>query len=179
MAKVRERAAKVVKVEARIQTMTDAILGTRNAHIYLPRNIEELQYSLPAQMALSALNKGNGYLSHRDFLEGRLNLSATSDVIQFAEKIRWEVSRDLDEKYPHFVAGVTVYYDDGTRDHLFQERATGSPTRRFTQIQFKAKLMELTADVIGESEANTLFDLIDQLEPTMPIGQIARLLKCR
>ena len=61
MERFRDRAAEIERVDARIQTMTDSIVGTRNAQIYNPRNIEELQYSLPAQMALAVLGKGNGY----------------------------------------------------------------------------------------------------------------------
>ncbi|SAK95999.1 MmgE/PrpD [Caballeronia hypogeia] len=177
MAQVRDRAQDIVGVDARIQTMTDAIVGTRNAHIYAPRNIEELQYSLPAQMALSALSMGNGYQTHRDFLEGKLDLSPESGVMRLAQKIRLTVSPELDAKYRFFVADVDVRYRDGRSEHIFQERATGSPTRPFSASQFATKLSELTSDVLPESQANALFDLIDRHQPDMPIREVTALLQ--
>lgn len=178
MALVRDRAADIASVEARIQTMTDAIVGTQNAHIYQPRNIEELQYSLPAQMALSALGKGNGYQTHRDFLEGRLHLSADSEVIQFASRIKLHVATDLDQNYPgRFVADVTVHYKDGSSEQLFRERAKGSPINPFSREEHQAKLDELTEGVIGLSRAHDLFGIVDRLDPSTPIRDLTSLLQ--
>ena len=178
MEQVRGRAKDVVEVDTKIQTMADAIVGTRNAHIYQPRNIEELQYSLPVQMALSALDLGNGYKTHRDFLEGRLQLPPDSEVIQFARKIKLEVSRELDEKYGMvFVADVTVRYRDGTSQHIFVERATGSPNRPFPPEQHQAKLDELTEEVIGRKQAMQVWQLIDRLDPDTPVGAVTSLLQ--
>lgn len=178
LANVRERAHEITGIDANIQTMTDAIVGTRNAHIYGPRNIEELQYALPVQMALSVLGKGNGYRTHRDFLEGRLALTADSDVIEFARKIRLHVSEALDREYPrHFVADATVHFKDGSSVHLFQERATGSVLRPYPPEQFQAKLDELTNEIIGKPQADKLFGLVDAWEPTQPVGDIAALLQ--
>ncbi|WP_168787890.1 MmgE/PrpD family protein [Paraburkholderia aromaticivorans] len=178
MANVREHAGEITRIDANIQTMADAIVGTRNAHIYAPRNIEELQYSLPVQMALSALGKGNGYRTHRDFLEGRLNLTADSEVIDFARKIHLTVSEALDQAYPrHFVADARVHFKDGSSEHLFQERATGSVLRPYPPAQFQAKLDELTHEVIGQRQADQLFGLIDAWEPTMSVRDITTLLQ--
>src|SRR5271166_897433 len=65
IAHVRNRAGEIERIDARVQTMVNSIVGTRNANIYNPRNIEEVQYSLPAQMALSVLGKGNGFQTHQ------------------------------------------------------------------------------------------------------------------
>jgi 2-methylcitrate dehydratase PrpD len=178
MAQVQNRAAEIASVEARIQTMTDAIVGNRNAHIYGPRNIEELQYSLPAQMALSALGKGNGYRTHLDFLEGRLDLSPESEPIRLARKIKLTVSPEIDaQQLRHFVADVTVNYADGTSQHIYQDRATGSPIRPFTKEQFQAKLDELTEDVLGSVRAHELFALVDRMDRTTPVGALTGLLQ--
>lgn len=179
MAEVRHRVDDITGVDAKIQTMTDAIVGNRNAHIYQPRNIEELQYSLPAQMALSVLGKGNGYRTHRDFLDGKLKLTPDSDAIQFARRIKLEVDTDLDRKYPYFVADVTVKYRDGTSQHLFRERARGSPNHPFTRDEHQAKLDELTEDVIGKRQASQLFDLIERLPPATPVREVTSLLHQR
>lgn len=178
MAEVRGRTRDIVEVHAKIQTMTDAVVGNRNAHIYQPRNIEELQYSLPVQMALSALDLGNGYKTHRDFLEGRMQLPPDGEVIQLARRIKLEVSRELDEKYGLvFVADVTVHYNDGTKQQIFVERATGSPNRPFTPEQHQLKLDELTDEVIGRPRARQLWQLIDRLEPNTPVAAVTSLLQ--
>jgi 2-methylcitrate dehydratase PrpD len=178
MGQVRSRAHDIVAVDAKIQTMADAIVGNRNAHIYQPRNIEELQYSLPVQMAMSALGKGNGYRTHRDFMEGKLDLSPESDVIQLARRIKLEVDTELDRKYGLiFVADVTVKYRDGTSQHIFVERATGSPNKPFTPEQRDAKLDELTRDVIGKRQAAELWALVDRLDPALPVSKVTSLLQ--
>jgi 2-methylcitrate dehydratase PrpD len=172
----RDRAAEIDRVEARIQTMTDSIVGTRNAQIYNPRNIEELQYSLPAQMALSALGKGNGYRTHRDFMEGRLNLGPESPVMKLAKRIKLEVAKELDEKYPFFVADVTVHFRDGTSETYFQERAKGSPIKPFTRDEQQAKLDELTEELIGKAQADRLFAMIDDMALGRPVAEVMDLL---
>ncbi|MFO1189627.1 MAG: MmgE/PrpD family protein [Alphaproteobacteria bacterium] len=177
MAAVRGKTAGIESMQANVQTMTDSIVGSRNAHLYQPRNIEELQYSLPTQMALSALGKGNGYKTHRAFLDGRLQLKPGSDVIDLARRIKLHVAPELDKAYPrHFVADVTVQYKDGSSDHLFQERAKGSPTRPFTRQEHQEKLDELTDEVIGKAQADRLFALIDDPAPGQPLGEITALL---
>ena len=123
----RGREAEIERVEARLQTMADSIVGSRNAQIYAPRNIEELQYSLPVQMALAVLGLGNGYKTHRAYMDGRLDLSPGSAAIQFAKRISLSVDPQLDEKYKHFVADITVHFNDGRSEHVFQERSKGSP----------------------------------------------------
>ena len=180
MAQVQSRAADIEAVDAKIQTMADAIVGNRNAHIYQPRNIEELQYSLPAQMAMAALGKGNGYRTHRDFMEGRLDLSPESDVIRLGKRIKLEVSRELDEKYGMtFVADVNVRYRDGTNQNIVVEESTGSPSRPFTPEQHRAKLDELTESVIGKPQGSKLFALVDRLDPATPVKDVTCLLQPR
>jgi len=180
MAGVQSRVADIVAVDAKIQTMADAIVGNRNAHIYQPRNIEELQYSLPAQMAMAALGKGNGYRAHRDFMEGKLDLSPSGEVIQLAKRIKVSVSRELDEKYGMtFVADVDVHYRDGKSEHIFVEGSTGSPNRPFTPEQHRAKLDELTETVVDKSQATKLFALVDRLDPATPVKDVTSLLKAR
>lgn len=180
MDEVRARARDIVGMNAKIQTMSDAIVGNRNAHIYQPRNIEELQYSLPVQMALSALGKGNGYRTHRDFMEGKLDLSPESDAIQLAKRIKLEVSPELDRKYGlTFVADVDVQYRDGTTRHIFVEGSKGSPNKPFTPEQHAAKLDELTEAVIGRSQAAQLFALVDRLDPSTPVRHLTSLLQAR
>jgi 2-methylcitrate dehydratase PrpD len=180
MAAVRPRVADIVSMDANIQTMTDAIVGNRNKHIYQPRNIEELQYSLPAQMALAALDMGNGYKTHMAVLQGKLQLTPDSDVIRLASKIKLHISRDLDERYPRtFAAEVTVRYRDGTSEHLFLDRVKGTPSNPFTRDEHQAKLDELTEDVIGKAQATQLFGLIDRLDPATPIRAVTALLRRR
>ncbi|MEY4139740.1 MAG: hypothetical protein RLZZ371_1922 [Pseudomonadota bacterium] len=176
MAGVQARAAEIETVQTRIQSMTDACVGIKNEHRYDPRNIEELQYALPVQMALAALGKGNGYATHRSFLEGRLKLDEASDVIRLARKIELVVSPELDQRYVrNFVADLTVYYRDGSSEHIFLDRAKGMPSNPFTPQEHRAKLDELTQEVIGAQRAMQLFDMVDAMELARPVSELAAL----
>jgi 2-methylcitrate dehydratase PrpD len=170
MQTITERAGRIAAIDARIQTMTDAIVGNRNVSIYRPQNIEEVQYSLPVQMALAALGRGNGYSTHRQLLDGELWNGRTSPVLDLAKRIRLTVSPDLDERFPRtFAADVTVTYDDGTCEDLFADHATGTPASPFTPEQHWVKLADLTQDVIGETAARDLVDAVDGAPGTAPV----------
>jgi 2-methylcitrate dehydratase PrpD len=177
MASVRKRVAEVVSIDAKIQTMTDLCVGNLNAQLYDPGNIEELQYSLTTQMALSGLGLGNGYATHMKYLRGDLSLSRESDVIQLGRRIRLEVDVDLDKKYPRdFVADVTAHYGDGTSERIFLDRAKGMPSDPFTPEEQRAKLTELTHGVIDPEQAEKLFALVDRLDPATPVTALTELL---
>lgn len=176
MSQVRQRVGEIETVETNIQSMTDACVGTRNEHCHDPRNIEELQYALPVQMALAALGKGNGYATHRAYLEGKLKLDEDSDVIRLARKIRLTVSPELDRRHVrNFVADLTVRYKDGSSEHIFTDAAKGMPAKPFTATEHRAKLDELTHEIIGEQRAGRLFELIDRFDPAMPVSDLAAL----
>ncbi|HSV82134.1 MAG TPA: MmgE/PrpD family protein [Ramlibacter sp.] len=177
-AALRERAHEIESIDVKLQTMVDSVVGTSNENIYQPRNIEELQYSLPAQMALAACGKGNGYRTHLDFLEGRLQLQPDSDVIQLARKMKLEVSKELDEKYGmRFVADVTARYRDGSTQRVFIDKVPGRAEQPYTPEQHRAKLDELTVEVIGAERSTRLFELVDRLDPNTPVGELTALLR--
>lgn len=178
VAPLREQVDQIAYIDTRIQTMTDAIVGTRNAHIYAPRNIEELQYSLPAQMALSLLGKGNGYQTHLDFLEGRLELTPQSDVLEVAKDIRLSVSPELDAAYPRkFVADASVHFKDGSTQKLFVDCVTGRPDKPFTPAEHQAKLDELTHPYLGAERAAQMFDWVDRLPAACAVGELTAFLQ--
>jgi 2-methylcitrate dehydratase PrpD len=175
---LRERAHEIESIDVKLQTMVDAIVGNRNENIYQPRNIEELQYSLPAQMALAATGKGNGYRTHLDFLEGRLQLPAESKVMQLARKIKLQVSTELDGKYPmRFVADATARFRDGTTQHVFIDKVPGRADAPYTPEQHRAKLDELTEEVIGREQSSRLFDMVELLDPTTRVRELTALLR--
>ena len=178
MESVSSRVDEIARIDARIQAMTDAIVGNRNAHIYQPRNIEELQYSLPAQMALAALGLGNGDRAHRAFLDGKLDLSPSSPAIDLTKRIKLTVSQELIDRYPRtFAADVTVHYKDGSSEDLFLDKIKGTPAKPFTPTEIRAKFDELTVEVIGAEQSAQLFAIIDELDPDTPISALAKLLR--
>lgn len=176
MERFQSRANDIDWVDTRIQTMTDSIVGNRNAQIYDPRNIEELQYSLPAQMALAVLGMGNGYTAHRAFLEGKLDFAPGSPAMEMTQRMKLRIEPSFDSKYPYFVADVNVHYKDGTTEHYFQERAKGSPLKPYTDAEFQAKLDELTGDVIGSDRAGRVFAMVDEMKPDRPAREVMALL---
>jgi 2-methylcitrate dehydratase PrpD len=172
-------AAEISSIEARIQTMTDAIVGNRNASIYHPQNIEEVQYSLPVEMALAALGRGNGYATHRTLLDGELwSDGGSSPVLDLARRIKLIVSPELDRRFPRtFAAEVSVTYQDGSTQELSVEHAKGTPERPFTLEEHWAKLEDLTRNFIGTAVAKRLFDLVDNADPATPIVELTSLLR--
>ena len=177
MQQIQERAEDIERIDARVQTMVNSIVGTANANIYTPRNIEEVQYSLPAQMALSVLGHGNGFQAHHAILVGRLDLSDGSDIHQMLNKVHIEISPELDAKYKYFVADVTVTYKDGSTQHIFEEQSKGSPMKPFTPEEHMKKLDDLTENVIGKAQADWLWRLVDELKADRPVGDITALLR--
>jgi 2-methylcitrate dehydratase PrpD len=173
---VQDRAKDIERIDARVQTMVNSIVGTRNANIYTPSNIEEVQYSLPAQMALSVLGHGNGFQAHHAILEGSLDLGPGTPVRDMLEKVKIEVSPDLDAKYKYFVADVDVHYKDGTTQHIFQEQSTGSPMKPFTPEAHLKKLDDLTEQVVGLEQAHRLWALVDAMDLTRPVSDMTALL---
>lgn len=176
MQTVQDRADEIESIDARVQTMVNSIVGTRNANIYTPRNIEEVQYSLPAQMALSVLGKGNGFQAHYAILEGRLDLGEGSEIRNMLNKVRIEVSPDLDKTYKYFVADVDVHYKDGTTQNIFQEQSTGSPMKPFAPEAHLKKLDDLTETVVGLDQAHRLWALVDRMDPATPVSDFTSLL---
>lgn len=176
---VRDRAADIARIEARAQTMVDSIVGSRNANIFRPRSIEEVQYSLPAQMALSVLGHGNGFATHRAVMTGALDIGPGSAVREMIERVTIAVSPELDANYRHFVADVTVHFKDGGSRRIFEEQSRGSPMKPFTAQQFAAKLADLADGVIGAEQAARLWALIDEMKPDRPVADVTALLAQR
>jgi 2-methylcitrate dehydratase PrpD len=178
MERIRPRAAQVVGVVAKVQAMTQNLAAQPEVAQQGPKTIEELQFSLQLQMAMSALGVGNGYATHLDFLAGRLALAAESPVVQFARRIRLEHAPELDQRFPrNFVADVLVRFEDGSSEQVFVEHALGMPGRPFTPAQHQAKLDELTAGVLGEARSQRLFALIEELDPERPVHELTALLR--
>jgi 2-methylcitrate dehydratase PrpD len=172
------RVHEIESIDVKLQTMVDGVVGNGNENIYRPRNIEELQYSLPVQMALAALGQGNGYRTHLDFLEGRLQLPPDSPAIRLARTMKLEVSTALDERYPmRFVADVTAHFRDGSSQHVFVDKVPGRSDAPYTPEQHRAKLDELSVEVIGAERADRLFAMVDELDPHTPVAALTALLR--
>ncbi|MFO1189559.1 MAG: MmgE/PrpD family protein [Alphaproteobacteria bacterium] len=178
MQRVRPRASEVAAVEAKVQAMTANLAALPEVAQNGPATIEELQFSLQLQMALAATGIGNGYATHMDFLAGRLRLPADGEVVQWARRIRLQHAPELDERFPrNFVADVNVLYRDGSSEQIFVEHALGMPGHPFTPAQHQAKLNELTFSVLGETTAQRLFALLDDLDPACPVHDLTDLLR--
>ncbi|WP_345540633.1 MmgE/PrpD family protein [Variovorax defluvii] len=178
MAQIRPRAGEVEAIDAKVQAMTQNLAARPEVAMNGPRTIEELQFSPQLQMAFSALGLGNGYATHMDFLAGRLTLSPDGEVVQLARRIQLQHAPELDQRFPrNFVADVTVRYRDGSSETLFVEHALGMPGRPFTSEQHQAKLEELSFGPLGEARARRLFALIDELDPALPVHELAALIR--
>jgi 2-methylcitrate dehydratase PrpD len=178
MNKVTDRAGEIVAVDANIQGMTRTLGDNPHAQQHGTENIEELQFSLALQMGLAALGLGNGYATHKAFLDGKLPIGENSNVVEFARRVRLNHTPELDRLYPYnFVGDVVIHYRDGTSESVFLGGAKGMPNDPFTDSEHRAKLDELTNEIIGPERADELFGVIDRLDPNMPISELTSLLR--
>lgn len=167
------RRAEVAGVHLKITPHFNVVVGTANANAYTPQNIEHVQYSLPIQAALSLHGMGNGYLVHRDYLQGKVDLAP---VIATARSIRITEEPALEKQYPgKFVADVTVTFKDGSAEHVFVADPTGSDTNPMPEHEQDAKFMELTADVLGAGRARRLLSTLRTLDPQLKAAELMAL----
>lgn len=180
MALFQDRADGIESVEAVIQGMTRTLGDNPRAQQNGTANIEELQFSLTLQMGLAVLGKGNGYATHRAFLDGDFVLDEGSPVVVFSRRIRLRHSEELDRRYPfNFVGEVIVTFKDGSKETVFMEGGKGMPSNPFTQEEHQAKLDELTVNALGSRAASELFAVIDRFDPDVPIAVLTDLLRHR
>ena len=167
------RLAGIKSVSLRIPKLSNTMVGTVNSNTYTPQNIEHLQFSLPAQAALALLGLGNGYQSHLDYLEGKLDMQR---VLEVARKIKLVESSDLDRQYPgKFVTQANIEFTDGTQETRFVENSLGTPDNPMDEAAHDAKFMELTTSVIGQQAAKTLLATLHELPADLHLAQLTAL----
>lgn len=171
-------AADIDSVLLGIQTGGDVIIGNKNANAYAPKIIEHLQYSLPFQFALSTLGKGNGFATHHAYLDGQLDIGPGSDVAALAQKVKIEVTPELDKAYPgRWVGDITVTYTDGTTEHLFIDNPTGTAENPMSQDGLDVKFRDVISGSLGTERGDTLLRAIQSGDPDQPASDFAALLK--
>jgi 2-methylcitrate dehydratase PrpD len=159
------RADTIADVNLKIAPHFNVVVGTANVNAYTPKNIEHVQFSLPIQAAFTLLNMGNGYMVHRDYLDGKLDMAP---VIELARRIRITEAPELEKNYPgKFVADVTVSFQDGRSEHVFVEDPIGTDLNPMPEADQDAKFMELTLDLLGHERATALLATLRQLDPHM------------
>lgn len=173
-----DRVADIEKVELAIQPSGDVVVGNKNVSAWAPQKIEQLQYALPFQFALSALGIGNGYQVHKSYLDGQLDIGPDSDVARFAQRITIRPEPDLDREYGRKMVGdITVTFADGTSERLFVEDSVGSADKPMSEAQLDEKYNDLTVEELGESRAADLLTAIKGAPLDTPIATFAALLR--
>ncbi|MDA3624072.1 MmgE/PrpD family protein [Saccharopolyspora sp. WRP15-2] len=164
-------------IELGIQTGGNIIVGNRNVNAYAPKSIENLQYSLPFQFALSMLGRGNGFTTHHDYLTGRLDLSDGGEIAELANRIRITPDPELDTAHPgKWVADITVTYRDGRSEHLFVDNPLGTAENPISQTDLDAKFRDLTVSTMGADRSEELLRTITDGDPDLPVSTLVDLL---
>jgi 2-methylcitrate dehydratase PrpD len=176
MATWRDRTADIERVEVRVQPKSNRVVGNHNEHIYSPRSITEIQYALPVQMALSVLGLGNGYATHRAYLDGKLDFSEAGAILSMARRVKIIEAPEFDNDYiQKWVAEVTVFFKDGISEKLFIEDSVGTPARPMNQDKFRVKYDELAGEVLGGKLADELFQKLSLLDMSKPVRSLTEL----
>ena len=167
----------VESIELGIQSGGDVVVGNRNANAFHPRSIENLQYSLPFQFSLALLARGNGYTTHRGYLDGQLDLGEGSEPARLASRLHITPRPDLDTAYRgRWVADIAVTLRDGSRESLFVDNPLGTAENPMSQADLDAKFRDLTVAVLGEQRSAELLAAITGGALDMPATALVRLL---
>lgn len=171
------RASEISAVELGIQSGGDVVIGNRNINAYAPKTIEHLQYSLPFQFALSLLGRGNGYETHKAYMDGELDISEGSDVAELARRITIKVKPELDAKYPgKWVADIGATFENGDAETLFVLDPLGTTENPVSQADLDAKFRDLTVAALGQKGSAALLDAIKDGAPEMKAAEMVALL---
>lgn len=171
------RVKEIDTVELGIQPGGNVVVGTDNENAYAPQSIENLQYSLPFQVALALLGRGNGFTTHQDFLTGRLDLSDGSEVAKLANRIRITPKPELDAAHPgKWVGDLTVTYQDGSAESLFVDSPLGTAENPMSQADLDAKFRDLTEQRLGVERSAELLRTITDGDLTSPAAALTELL---
>lgn len=155
------RLADIESVSLRIPRLSNTMVGLVNTNTYTPGNIEQVQFSLPAQAAFALLGYGNGYGAHLRYLEGTLDMDL---VLATARKVQLVEATEYDKRYPgKFVTEATVTFKDGRQETTFVENSLGTPDNPMDEAAHDAKFLELTVDVLGEARARALLQTLHAL----------------
>ncbi|MFT3660726.1 MAG: MmgE/PrpD family protein [Gordonia sp. (in: high G+C Gram-positive bacteria)] len=168
-----DRVEDIAHVRLHLHPAFDVIVGNANANAFAPRNIEHVQFSLPAQASFTLLGLGNGYRVHRDYLAGEVDLDP---VRAFTEKITIIPEQSLADRYPgKFVADVEVEFGDGTVERVFVEDPIGTDLNPMSEAEQDAKFAELTVDVIGERQSAALLAALRDPALDAPVTDLTAL----
>lgn len=171
-----EKAAHLVAVDVAIQRTSNVVVGNLNASAYTPATIEQVQFSLPMQMAFSLRGMGNGYQVHQDYMSRKFDLDPDRDIVRTAKLVRITHDPALDETYPgKFVASLVARYRDGTSERVFVENSTGTSLNPISDADLDAKFRELTVGALGERQSGELLGTIKKLGGPQKVSSFATL----
>lgn len=171
------RAKHIERIDLGIRASGDVVVGSSNAHAYAPEHIEHLQYSLPFQFVLSLLGHGNGFATHRAYLDGELDLGPTSEVAEIARRVKIDARPELDVSHPtKMVADINVTFDDGRTEHIFIEDSVGSAPNPMSQADLEAKFRDLTVSTLGYARSSDLLHAVTEANPNRPAAELVDLI---
>ena len=162
---LRARADEIARIEVKIQSSANTVVGNKNVHAHAPATIEHVQYSLPVQMAFTLLGLGNGYQVHLGYLGGKIDLDPVGRILKTARQIEITEDPALDARYPgKFVADVTATFRDGTTQHVFVEDSAGTIENPLSQEMLDEKFREIASTVLGDGKVAPFLQAIKGLD---------------
>ena len=137
-----------------------------------PQTHVDAQFSLPYAIAVSICKNKTGIAEFKtDALED-------PEVLQFMEKIRWEVDPEAEAMYPKaYPASLIATMNDGRVLTSHVDYPKGDPENPASLQEIKDKFHSLTADYIEEEKRNQVINMIEDLENVGNISAIANVLR--
>lgn len=164
-----DRLAQIERIVVRVQTST-YVLACSNTNTFNPGNIEDVQFSLPVQLAFALVGLGNGFGPHIDYMAGKVDMDRVRQVMQ---RIQVDKAPELDARYPgRFVADLSVEFRDGQVERVMVEDPLGTPGCPLPDNQQDAKFMELTTGVLGERRAGELLRTLREFDTRLRVEDL-------
>lgn len=159
----------IQRVVLRAQT-SSFLLACSNTNTFNPQNIEDVQFSLPVQVAFALLGLGNGYSTHMDYMAGKLDMEPVRDLMQ---RITVKKAPELDLEHPgKFVADISIEFKDGSAQRIVVDTPLGTPGNPLSDEQQNEKFLELTRDVLGEKRAAALLQTLQEFDTSLRINDL-------
>ncbi len=163
------RLDEIERVSVRAQT-SSYLLACSNANTFNPGNIEDVQFSLPVQLAFAMLGLGNDYRSHMAYMDGTLDMDRVRTVMQRIDVVK---APELDAQHPgKFVADITVHLRGGESHQVLVDTPLGTPGNPLSEAQQDAKFMALTTGVLSQARADKLLHTLREFDTRLRVEDL-------
>ncbi|MBN2551689.1 MAG: MmgE/PrpD family protein [Spirochaetales bacterium] len=139
-----------------------------------PKNIVDLQFSMPYQAAIAFVR---GRVGVQEFNDESLRDPLARELMKLVEVV---VDEEFERRYPkQYSSAVTITLEDGTEHTAVVDNPKGDKRNPVTHGDVERKFRDLTIPVIGdESRVGKIIDFVNRLEESRDVAELIALANC-